>query len=775
MASGTITLSSNKSTLAGRINWKSTSNGSSANTSSVYAEIQVKRTDSYTTKGTWTGTLNINENKQSFSNSATSISSSWVTMKSFTITKSHNSDGSGTCYIAGWVNGPSGTTMEGAKVEGSSTVTLDKIPRYATINSFSAKSKSINTIVLEYSTNATVDKVQYMYEGGSWADMPSGNKLSSLTPNKTYKIRIQVRRKDSQLWTTSSYISVTTYDYAKLSSVPNVNIGSSQTIKWINPNSATTTLKLCKTDGTTIIDYGTVTGTSKTVTPTASTIYALTPNSNTYKARYILTTTQNSTSYTNYKDFTFTVTSSNPTFSNFTYADTNSTTTALTGNNQKLIAGYSTVKATISTANKAVAKNSATMKKYRLSIGTKTAEASYSSSADVSLSISSINGNKLNMYAIDSRGNSTTKQITPSSYINYSAIKINTVTATRSDGGVGETVTLYYKGTMWSGSFGSVSNGIKSISYKYKKTSASSYTTGTTALSPTVSGTSFSQTIVIKGDTSSNTFDTNYAYNIQVTVSDKLSSYTYTITLQDGTPLVALHKNGISILESYDTSTGGALQVKGSSHFNGNVYGTGACRMTGVVVSTGSYIASTNEDTYDGFWKHRTINSVKYRAGFAIGNLDEPAISLLLQNRETTSIYYRLEIEKSKHIHMYGVGYTPFQTILYSNASGSSGTITLSASAANYNILEVFYTDEDGNQMQSIRAYNPNGKKITLDMIEPSNSAQAYAYQRTSLYNISGTSINYEDAVYIQHNNQAVPTIKVTPYIKITRVLGWNW
>ena len=42
-----------------------------------------------------------------------------------------------------------------------------------------------------------------------------------------------------------------------------------------------------------------------------------------------------------------------PIFNDFTYADTNATTVALTGNNQKVVKGYSNVTATVSVANKA--------------------------------------------------------------------------------------------------------------------------------------------------------------------------------------------------------------------------------------------------------------------------------------------------------------------------------------------------------------------------------------------------------------------------------------
>ena len=59
MASGIINLDSTKRTMEGRIEWESSSNGAEKNTSNVTARLQVRRNDGYTTKGTWTGNLQI--------------------------------------------------------------------------------------------------------------------------------------------------------------------------------------------------------------------------------------------------------------------------------------------------------------------------------------------------------------------------------------------------------------------------------------------------------------------------------------------------------------------------------------------------------------------------------------------------------------------------------------------------------------------------------------------------------------------------------------------
>lgn len=134
MASGTISLGTSGAIL-GQIVWSSSSNGTVQNSSQVTASIQVKKTSNTTasTTGTWTGNLNINGDNRTFSIRKEVSKSSWVTLSSFTVTKSHNADGTGTCYIQGKIQGPAGTSQANSIVQASKTVTLDTIPRQASI------------------------------------------------------------------------------------------------------------------------------------------------------------------------------------------------------------------------------------------------------------------------------------------------------------------------------------------------------------------------------------------------------------------------------------------------------------------------------------------------------------------------------------------------------------------------------------------------------------------------------------------------------------------
>ena len=259
MASGTINLGSNNSKLAGRIVWSSSSNGSSANSSQVTGTFKVRRTDGYTTKGTWTGSMNIGGRVESFSHASTSIGSSWVTMISFTITREHYNDGSGECYLDGTCHAPSGTALAGATVTGSQIVTLDKIPRYASISE-SLNSTGLNTIKMNWSSDSNCDLVQYSLNGANWVNT-SGNPytISGLNPNTTYRVKTRVRRRDSQLYSQTGDISATTKDIARITGANNFKHGNSTNVSITNPSGASLSLTM-KIGNTTILSKSVLTG-----------------------------------------------------------------------------------------------------------------------------------------------------------------------------------------------------------------------------------------------------------------------------------------------------------------------------------------------------------------------------------------------------------------------------------------------------------------------------------------------------------------------------------
>lgn len=773
MASGTINFSSNNSYLAGKIEWSSTSNGSNANSSNVTATLYIRRTNNYTTTGTWTGVLNIGGEEKSFS-IHTSVSSGWVRMQGFTKTIGHNNDGSGSCWISGYCNGPSGTSMSGTTVTGSQTVTLDKIARYLSITQFNIQTRQINKVVVKWATSDPRDYTQYSLNSGAWHDdtnfnVSSDNKsgtfeILNLSPNTKYSLKIRCRRTDSQMWTESSTISFTTYDYAKLTSVPNINIGSSQTIKWTNPNNASISLKLCKTDNSQIINYGSVTGTSKTVTPTASTIYALTPNSNTYKARYIITTTQNNKTYTNSKDFTFTVTNSNPTFSNFDYVDLSGVTTALTGNNKILVNKYSNVSVTITSTNKATSKNSATMKSYKLSSGSKNETKNYSSSSTITFTAFGPTTGSIKVSATDSRNNSTSVTKT-ATFKNYTEPVIKNFEAVRNNNGVGSEVTLKFSGTYWNDNFGAIQNSIVGISYNYKETSSSSYSTAKTLTSFTAENGEFSGEILVQGDLGAEGFDVSKTFNIQLNVVDKLSETHQIVTLGAGAPAIAIYKDKVAIGGKYNTEINATLQVNGNAKattFIGNLQGTADKIKIRSRNTSDIWIPVIKDGYFD--YTTRYKPTAKTHSQF---NTEQDRLATL-----SMLSYWNGAYDSSNKSNLTYSSEGTIQAkpkVLYNNSTGTTGTVTLSESAANFTLLKILYSD-DWSQYKSDDVYSPNNKTVQLlsCRIIENNST----FMRFRLVKISGTQItNSDTGNWTSWNNDTDDT---TSKIFIHQVLGYK-
>jgi len=101
-----------------------------------------------------------------------------------------------------------------------------------------------------------------------------------------------------------------------------------------------------------------------------------------------------------------------PTFTDFTYFDSNATTKAITGNDQVFIQGQSRLSVKIVKEKKAEAKKYATMSKYLASAFGVSVTKNYSATSDIQIDIGAVNASTnqvVSVSAIDSREFSTTK------------------------------------------------------------------------------------------------------------------------------------------------------------------------------------------------------------------------------------------------------------------------------------------------------------------------------------------------------------------------------
>lgn len=107
--------------------------------------------------------------------------------------------------------------------------------------------------------------------------------------------------------------------------------------------------------------------------------------------------------------------------------------------------------------------------------------------------------------------------------------------------------------------------------------------------------------------------------------------------------------------------------------------------------------------------------------------------------------------------------------VLYNNASGTAGTVTLSDSAENYTYLEIFYRSSGDNACGSVKVFNPNGKLVHLGTI---HYIADYDYAKFALVNVSGSMITFsQNYQIILKNNGSEYSAENAIYI--TRVVGY--
>lgn len=188
-----------------------------------------------------------------------------------------------------------------------------------------------------------------------------------------------------------------------------------------------------------------------------------------------------------------------------TIKDTNSTTTALTGDSSKLVKYYSTASVSMS----ATAKNSASMSSCSIS-GAATA----SGTSSASTTVSNVSSNSFTFKATDSRGYTTSTTVSPT-MVNY--VKLTCAIGDNTPNASTGSMTVTASGNYFNGSFGSVSNTL-SVQYRYK-VSGGSYSSWTD-MTITKSGNTYSATKTLTIP------DFNYkkTYVFQTRAVDKLAT-----------------------------------------------------------------------------------------------------------------------------------------------------------------------------------------------------------------------------------------------------------
>lgn len=336
---------------------------------------------------------------------------------------------------------------------------------------------------------------------------------------------------------------------ATITSAPNFTDEDTPKITYSNPAGSTvSTLQACiaSTDGKTIYcDYRDIskTGTSYTFTFTSAektTLQKINTSSNTVDVKFYVKTVIGDNTFYSTSQKTLSIKNPSPKLSP-TVKDTNSVTTALTGDNSKLIKYYSTASTTTgATAVKyATIKSQKTINNGKI-IGT------------ASGTFTNVENNKFSFIVADSRGNMNARTLTPT-MIDY--IKL-TCDLQKSNLDANGNITLTVKGNYFNGSFGATNNSLE-IQYRYK-VKGGTYSDWKT-INATLSGNTYTATNNLTG------LDYQKTYVFQARAIDKLATKTTGEISVKSIPIFDWGEN--------DFKVNGDFRVTGATTLDGNLTG----------------------------------------------------------------------------------------------------------------------------------------------------------------------------------------------------------
>lgn len=312
----------------------------------------------------------------------------------------------------------------------------------------------------------------------------------------------------------------------------------------------------------------------------ASDLYSQIPN-NQSGIGTITVDTYNGGTYIGSKSVGFTVTvdptTNKPVFTDFDYEDTNASTVAVTGDNQILIQGKSTLEATVAVADKMVPQNSATATNYTASIDGVVDTEAFSSVADVVFALGTVagSGNRtLSVSAKDSRNltNSVNKTINVLPYVSPDI----SIVAQRENNFENAT-TLDVSGT-----FSRLNNGTSDLnaivagSLEYRKRQDGG------AWSSWVDLTWTQSTGTFEADTEYLSLDNGSVWDIEVRVTDALETVTESIQVGRGVPIlfIADEEEKVGINKMPDTGGRKGLYLEVTDNLFNMVYPIGSIYMS---------------------------------------------------------------------------------------------------------------------------------------------------------------------------------------------------
>ena len=416
----------------------------------------------------------------------------------------------------------------------------------APVVSFSITNPTVSGATISATSDVNCNAWDYSLDGGTtWTSFSttSGTSasvtLDELDVNTSYTVSLRAKKASNGLYGNAQAQSFTTLGNTKINSTttyypdaPTLTI----TFNWtIYVASYHHRLEI-KDGSTTVLAFDDLTGsattTNKSITITAgnrNTLLNLIPSNSKTKTLEMSLTTYDSYSGGTYGTqigpvntcafvISTTQTNSGPTLA-CSVTDINATTTALTGDDSKLILNASNAQCVLT----ATAKNGATIAVNTINGMSTTSYVYYNVAV-----------NSFVFYIRDSRGYELTQTITPA-VVNYvlptcimSVERVSPVSTNK--------VNITFSGRYYNGSFATSVPNTLTVKYQYKETSASTYSSDVviSGSSITTTSTSYASNDSVE---SAAVFDYTKTYDIKMTVSDMINTVIQTYTIAKGVPI----------------------------------------------------------------------------------------------------------------------------------------------------------------------------------------------------------------------------------------------
>ena len=520
--------------------------------------------------------------------------------------------------------------------------------------------------------------------------------------------------------TSASVVAPKILRQATITSAPDFNDEANPTIKYSNPaGNSVNTLMACITtasDGTIRVPYRDIskTGTSYTFNLTdaeRNTLRSQTPNSNTLAVKFFVRTVIGSTTLYSSVQKTMTIVNGNPTFTH-SEVETNSVVSDALGSTSAntIVQNLSNVKVTVVPS----AKKSSTIKQVQV---THSGTTYTDTTSPYEFNIKPLT-NSLDIKVTDSRGN-TASQTATKTMLNYAPVKINSFSFKRRNP-TSSDIIINLDATYWNTNIGDVTNA-PVVQWKM-----GSEGTLTTIPSSSVTVDNTNHKITVSNYTLSNQLVYTSGETFYIYVSDAFSSTSNSMNVTKGIPVFDLGDNEAQVngdLYVGNTSGSDVINVleKLQSPARADVtdanithkYENNKAHMQ-FMIATSSM--TSNKPAGDGYIIHcGWDNSGQYVGQLFIPN--QTTNNRPLQFRACTNGTWGTweNIYREK--------------VLYSNASGTTGTITLNENYTNFTYLEIFYGNPAKTLMSSSKI-----KIGTASGIE----ASVYTRDGTNLYFNSG-------------------------------------